>query len=116
MKMLCVILDTVYDDYQTIWEILSVIEQNSSLTNSNEIVEKFHAAISELLQDGYIAIFKGTLFQGEEQLVADFVMSKEFIVQHKSDWKAKKYAEEDIKFIITEKGKDYCLNNCTGNG
>lgn len=78
------------------------------------MIKEFHDSVNELLQDGSIAVFKGTLFQGEEQLMADFVLPQEFIDQHKDDWKMKTYTEEDIKFIITEKGKDYCLKHCLG--
>ena len=108
----CNILNTVEDDFQTIWEIKSVIknklnEQDDELTN-----EFILSSLKYLLLNKLIKAYEGYNFQGEESEIVDFKITLDFIILHNDDWKNTEYKGSDIRFYITQIGIDYLSNNC----
>src|SRR5687768_7384344 len=112
-ELKCIVLDAVYDDFYTIWEILSIVKSKTSTSHEEEIVDILYECLKELLDSNQIATYEGTLFQGEEKIVDDFHLTKEFILSHINDWNSKKFNEKDIRFYITERGRSYYEVNCT---
>ena len=109
-KIKCLLLDELYDDYSTIWELINIIDEYKTSNQS------FYSDVSEVLNsmknDGLLECFIGTAYAGEEKLIDDFVFSETFINQHINDLNTKKYLDEDIRFSITEIGKHYYFENC----
>jgi len=108
--LICTILDELFDDYYTIWEIMSVIRQKLPIDES-KTVDILTDSLKGLLKNNYISIFEGVTFVGDEKLV-NIEITSEFILNRCNDWKHKKSNEKDIRLGITEIGRSYYKANC----
>lgn len=102
-KIRCQILDLLIDDAFTIWQILSDISHKIRLSDQ-EIVELVYKELLSLLSEGCITVYGGTDFVFDFEEIPNFVLTKEFMLNHKDDWKTKQYNSFDYRFGITEKG------------
>lgn len=98
------ILDIIEEDKTTLWEVLSEIEKKTPKAYEQERIEIAYSSLNLLLSMEYIEVYRGIYFNGDEVRVKDFVLTKEFIVGHKDDWKITEYGDVEYKFAITEKG------------
>lgn len=111
-KVNCLILNTVEDDYQTVWEIVSNVESKYLTEARDYILDLVYESLSFLMLHRLISIYNGYDFLGEEQEIKDFELTKEFILIHTNDWENLDYKGVDYRFYITPGGKEALLNEC----
>lgn len=112
LKTTCLILNTIEDDFQTIWEIFSVLRNAYKDEKEEEIDVLFYNCLSIMFENGFIRCYIGRSFDGDEEEIDDFIITNEFISMHKEDWNNKIYNDVDYRFYITEQGREFLLDNC----
>ena len=111
-KISCLILDCVSDDYNALWEIVSVVEKSmSSVVNHKILLTDIRISLDMLLNKGYIQIAKGIQFIGEEITIPLTALPDDFINTYLYEWKDKDF-RDTYKFYITEAGLENYLKLC----
>lgn len=111
-KIQCLILNCVDNDFQSIWEIASVIESKGVLEASTELSTVLCLSLKKLLANKLIELYKGNCFNGDEQLMHGFKITRSFIDKHLNDWTNKGFNDLDYRFYITELGRKKLIEEC----
>lgn len=111
-KINCLVLNTVDEDPQTIWEIISVIRVKMVRVSENEILKMVFSSLTFLIPNGFVNVYRGYGFCGEEELVNNFILTIDFIKGHQNDWKNKDYNGIDYRFYITDIGREMLTTKC----
>ncbi|MFY0256473.1 hypothetical protein ACDQ55_21265 [Chitinophaga sp. 30R24] len=111
-KVNCLILNTVEDDYQTVWEIVSVVKSKYLTETKDCILGLVYESLRFLILHRLVSIYNGYNFLGEEQEIKDFEVTKEFILMHMDDWEKLDYKGIDYRFYITPSGKAALIKEC----
>lgn len=98
------LLDDIIDDYYFLWEILSFMEGFRPELNESDRIEATFDILNSLLVKGYIEVYKGVYFNGDEEIIPDFKITTDFILNHKDDWKIKEFGKINYRFSVTDKG------------
>lgn len=106
-----IILDSLEIDCMATWELLSWIKQKADVKDEDELIELAYRTLKELLEEGFITLSEGTTFTGEEKNVDGFLITKEFIINHKDDFKNKSFGDIDMRFELTDLGMQFYLTN-----
>lgn len=111
----CFVLDAVLEDYHPVWEILSVLNQRLSGKSESRTIDLLVDSLSLLFDSNCIAMYEGYKFHGEQKLIDQFKIDKQFVMNHKDDWKNKEYQGIDYRIAITDKGIEFLDNNCSSD-
>lgn len=114
-KIKCLILSSTEDDFDTSWEILSVLRDKLQSIDEDVLIDGFYEALNFLLINGYVKVYQGYKFDGDETELIEFKLTKEFILSHKDDWKNIEYKGIDYRFYITEEGRNKLLTECNSD-
>lgn len=111
-KINCLILNTVEDDYQTVWEIISVIKSKYLTETQEHILDLVYQSLRFLIQHHLVSIYSGYNFLGDEEEIKDFELTMDFILKHMNDWENINYRGIDYRFYITSNGNNVLLSSC----
>lgn len=111
-RIQCLILNCVEDDFQSIWEIASVLELKGTVAESTELVTALYASLKKLLASKLIELYKGNSFNGDQKPIDGFKITKSFITKHLNDWANKNFNDLDYRFYITELGRKKLTEEC----
>lgn len=109
------IIDLLEEDLEPLWSILSIIENKLPEISESEKLDIAFLALSSLISKQYIEVYKGVYFNGDEEIIPGFKITRDFILNHKDDWKIKEYGNVDYKFSITDKGYEAYMNGFQEN-
>jgi hypothetical protein len=110
-KIDCWVLNETDDDYNAVWEIVSVLHRRLPDEGERTIEMLLNESLNSLLSRGLVKMYRGVDFRGEEVEVEGAVLPGDFVHLHKDDWKNLKAGDVECRFLITEKGVE-CLNAC----
>ena len=96
------ILDSVLDDYYLLWECFSEYSQ-WKIKETNPLLS-FSLSLKEAHSLGFIHIYEGTSFNGEEILLPNFKLT-DLVIKQLLDWKDDR--ETEIRITTSPKGADF---------
>jgi len=115
----CWILDEAYDDYETVWELASVLERRQPELAVGDVHEQLRQSLDALQAQGYVAFWEGTHFAGEQTSVTPPITAA-FIAAQALDWKNTDWSVPRIKLCLTDTGlafyKAHCLDRAMWDG
>lgn len=109
--ILCWILDDVYDDYETIWELASVFQSRQPDLSADDVHEQLRQGLNMLQEQGYVAFWEGVQFRGEQRPVTP-ELTAGFIAAQAEAWKDQEWSFPQVKICITDSGVAFYHARC----
>ena len=111
---LCWLLDDVYDDYETIWELASVMQSRQPDLSTADVRERLRQGLNTLQEKGYVAFWEGVHFGGEQRPVTP-ELTAGFIAAQAEAWKDQDWSVPQVKIRITDSGSAFYHARCSSS-
>lgn len=96
------ILDRAVEDYTGLWELIDDPETSSPRRSPAEVHAGINTAVAQLLERGWIALYRGVSFDGDQHVVTKAAND---ILNARRNWSPPEGDEEHFRIAATPQGE-----------